>query len=70
MVTHVWVPVASEGAFSPLPPSAFCPLPTQQKVTNGFPCAGALSALYSFSASSALKSRVVFQLTSVGIPEF
>lgn len=70
MVTRVWVSVASEGAFSSLPLSAFCPLPTQQRVANCFPCAGALSALYSSSASSALKNRVVFQLRSVGIPEF
>lgn len=66
MVTHVWVSVASEGCFSPFPLSAFCPLPTQQRVANGFPCAGALSALYSSSANSALKNRVVFRLRSVG----
>lgn len=65
MVTHVVV-VAAEGGFSPLPLSAFCPLPTQQRVANYFPFAGALSAPYSSSASSAPKSRVVLQVRSIG----
>lgn len=56
-----------QGEISALCPSQlFCPLPTQQRVANGFLCAGALSALYSSSASSALKNRVVFQLRFIG----